>query len=201
MQSNGGILFRKFRPGFLLAACAVFCAPAGRAMIYSTNSGMVPNTGIHYTATLETDANERLAIRIHLKNNSDKPYYIARSAFDVPGNLAVFFSTDDTPLVSSTGEWASSISSCGSVTGCLDLLPGKTADEIFPVGFYYDKIYKKRHQSNIYVYWGITMRSASDDPEVAARENRPLRPITNEVLPRIGGMLSLPKKPASKAGE
>lgn len=193
MQSPYNLANRWLCAGLLALVCAS-CAQIARATVYSTNTGTVPNTGIQYTVTLEDDVTSRMAIRFKLKNTSAKPYFIDRAAFDVPGNLSVFFSTDDTPIVTSTGDWASDRLPSGTVMGNLPLLPGKTLEEIFPIGVYYDKIYKKRRESNIYIYWGITMPSCNDDAEHAEHENRPLRALTHEILPRVGGMLTLPKK-------
>ncbi|MDR1011240.1 MAG: hypothetical protein LBM04_08995 [Opitutaceae bacterium] len=193
MQPLGNVNFGKLHI-ILLAFAGVFCH-AARATLYSTNTGSVPNTGIHYTVTLEDDVTSRMAIRFRLTNKSGKTYYIHRSAFDVPGNLAVFFSTDDTPVITSTDEWVSDMQFSGAVIGTLQLRPGKTLDEIFPIGFYYNKIYKRRQQSAIYVYWGVTMKSSSDDIEHAQLENRDVvTPITEKTFPRIGGMLTLPRK-------
>lgn len=194
MQLTCGTAFGKLGIIFSLAISGVFGALSARASIYSTNTGTVPGTAIQYTVTLEDDVTSRMAIRFRLKNTSSRPYFIQRAAFDVPGSLAVFFSTDDAPIASSSGEWTSDALPSGSVMGNLPLLPGKTIDEIFAIGVYYDKIYKKRRDSNIYVYWGITMPSSNDDAEQAELEKRPLRPIQEEILPRIGGMLTLPKK-------
>ncbi|MDF9826260.1 hypothetical protein M2103_002081 [Ereboglobus sp. PH5-5] len=188
-------LFSNKRSLVLLALGSVVFANAAQAqaMVYSTNTGTIPGTAIEYTVTLEDDVTSRLAIRFVMRNNSDKPYFIARGAFDVPGQMSVFFSTDDTPIISSTGDWASELLPGGVVMGNLPLLPGKTINEIFPIGVYYDKIYKKRRESNVYVYWGVTMSSSSDDAQQAELEERPMRPVQHETLPRIGGMLTLPK--------
>lgn len=194
MQIKRDFIFSTLRIITLLAAAGLGCAQTGRAAVYSTNTGVVPGADIHYTVTIEDDKVGRMGIRFRLKNNSDKPHYLQRSAFDVPGGMSVFFSTEETPVVSSTADWVSDVSSSGTVMGSLPLLPGATLDEIFPIGFYYDKIYKRRLESNVYIYWGVTMTSASDDAELAAWENRTAGPITREVLPRIGGMLMLPKK-------
>lgn len=190
------ILFRFAKiPVFALSLFGLACSlGAAGSTVFSTNAGKIPGTEIAYTVTLEENVTSTIAIRFKLTNNSAKEYYLHRSAFDVPGSMAVFFSTDDTPIISSTAEWASDSLPSGAVMGVLPLRPGKSIEEVVPVGFYYDKIYKKRRLSDIYVYWGVTIPSNSDDAEEAQLEGREVRPITQETLPRIGGMLTLPRK-------
>lgn len=173
-----------------LAVFSAFCAAhAARAAVISTNTGLIPNTSIQYTVTLESDESTRLGIRFHFKNNTGRTYYVPRKTFDIPGYLAVFFSTDESPVDSSNAEWLTQASFSGEIPGNFVLEPGKTIDEIFPVGAYYEKIYKKRVVSNVYIYWGLTLPVKNDDTE----DSDDGKTRSKQLFPRVGGMLTLPK--------
>lgn len=174
----------------LIAFASPFMGLVSNATVFSTNTGSITNTGIQYTVTLEDDDVGRFAMRFQFKNNSGKTYYIPKKTFDVPGYLAVFFSTDQAPVASNNAEWATGTSFAGDIPGNFTLAPGKSFDEIFPVAVYYDKIYRKRQASNVYIYWGLTVPSRNDDKEDSADD----KPESKQLLPRIGGMLTLPKK-------
>jgi thiol-disulfide isomerase/thioredoxin len=126
----------------------------------------------------------------------------------MPGNAAVFFSTDRTKLITSSVDWLNIARPLGrlkSTFGVKSLTPGESAEINIPLGLFYNKIYEKVEKENVYVYWGVTVeivdeaaaRARDEKIRIAwnagkkAPEEDELSPVIS--LPRIGGMLTLPK--------
>lgn len=153
------------------------------AAVISSNSGIVQSSEIYYNVSLESVSN-RLKIRFIITNNSKKAFHLNISSLSIPGNTALFFSTDRAPLDSNVGDWCSDLTTSGSTGGfgIVAIEPGKSTEVWMEVGDFYDKIYKKNNTSNVYIYWGVTLELVSYLPKTIYTP-----------LSRIGGMLTLPK--------
>jgi len=142
----------------------------------STNSGTIPNSELRYSVSLES-VNKRLKLKFAITNDSTKSCNLLLSSFAIPGHTALFFSTDKTELDSKNDDWLNELIPAYNLGGfgSAPLAVGATKEIWIPLGDVYGKIYEKMKEHNVYVYWGVTVY------------------IDQQALPRIGGMLTLPK--------
>jgi molybdopterin-binding protein len=166
----------------ILCLIGLFFSVFSKAVIISSNSGFVPNSEIQYNTFLEV-VNTKLVIKFIITNKSVNALQLNMTSLSIPGNTALFFSTDKASLDSNNDEWCSDLIVGGSTggRGVKIIESGKSTEAVLQVGDFYEKIYKKMETSNVYIYWGVTL-------EVVGVGKTPYEP-----LPRIGGMLTLPK--------
>ena len=69
--------------------------------------------------------------------------------------------------------------------GFQSIKPGDSAEVIIRIGALYGKIYDKMERHDVYVHWGASIEMATETLEE--------RTLKHTKLPRIGGMLTLPK--------
>ena len=173
----------------------MFCLDFLRAQPISTNIGTIPNSELRYSVSLEFEKNKWLNLKFVITNDSKQSCNLNLSSFSIPGDTALFFSTDNSRLDSSNKDWLSEyiIPSNHGGLGTKYLAPGTSAVIQIPLGDVYGRIYEKMKGNNVYVYWGVTVSLANDSAQQARVEKRRMVPINYTSLPRIGGMLTLPK--------
>jgi hypothetical protein len=164
---------------FITGLCLIglFCNTSLKAMIISSNSGVVADSEIQYNMSLEMVGN-RLIMRLVITNKAKDPIYLNTGPLSIPGFTTLFFSTDKLSLESKLSEWRTlSLIPIGTPAHKITKVePEKSIEAVLEVGEFYDKIYTKMKTDNVYIYWGVTLESSSF-----------------RRLPRIGGMLTLPK--------
>ncbi|WP_342750708.1 hypothetical protein OH491_12135 [Termitidicoccus mucosus] len=158
----------------------------------SANSGSIPDTAIRYTVTLEPRAGG-LQMKFIFVNDSEKEYHLWEPSIGIPGYTSLFFSTDKTPMISSNKDWASEyVPNGGSRLMTHTIKSGSSVEIWLPIGVFYDKIYKKIKEDNVYIYWGLSVMVANYNSSSIKKGETPPK-LTYTSLPRIGGMLTLPR--------
>jgi hypothetical protein len=162
------------------------------AKAISTNAGIIPGTPIRYVVTLEP-RNGHLQMKFAFTNDAEKAYHLWEPSVHVPGSAAIFCSTDITPIPSDQSDWVTTepLASVGPSMFIHTIKSGASVEMWLPLGLIYNKIYKRVEKDNVYVYWGLTMRTANRNGPPEKGENK--TKLTFAPLPRIGGMLTLPK--------
>jgi hypothetical protein len=177
----------------------ILCYVAGMAFplslnakTISANSGNIPDTTIQYTATLDI-GKRGLQMKFTFLNESEKEYHLWEPSIGIPGYTSLFFSTDKTPMISSNNDWASEYIPGGEPRLMTHTIKSGSSVEIWlPIGVFYDKIYRKAMEDNVYIYWGVTMMVANYNSSFIKKGEIPPK-LAYTPLPRIGGMLTLPK--------
>jgi len=175
----------------------VFFMGTLNATVVSSNTGEIPSTCIQYVVTLEKNDGQKLHINFVFKNRSKKTIIMSRASIDIPGYMSVFFSTDKTGLIQNNKTWSSdAIPTVTRYRGfsMKEVKPDESLEVSFPLGVWYNKIYDKIKEANVYVYWGLTLNVLDDGSFPKEYERVTIGKVTAVSLPRIGGMLSIHKE-------